>query len=210
MRVKLTRGVLSFTAVFLLALVYVVVRYTDRALPVHHSLLFAIDYNTSVYDSWTETNTANYPPSLLPKVQAINWTEYVEELPTQPEAASSKPAPYTPKTSPPSRKKDTYTFGPYAGKYFEDLCKHSKEQVVECSKVSSRLLTPLEASGGDILFTVRTTAKYHAARLPEILDTWLTSVDPQSVYIVSDKSDEDLEKKLHLLGQCNIHLYLAG
>ena len=200
MRPKLTRGVLSFTVVSLLALVFVTVRYTDRKrIPVHRSLLFAINYNSSVYDLWTEVNTGSPP-----KVRATNWTENVEDSLNQLEVAASslKQAPYTQnKIGSPSQQKDTYTFGPYAGKYFESICNHSKEQVIECSKVSSRPLTPLEAAGGDILFTVRTAAKYHTTRLPEILDTWLTSVDPRSVYIVSDESDKDLEKKLELIGQ---------
>lgn len=93
-----------------------------------------------------------------------------------------------------------YNFEPYSGKYFEDACQRAERQVLECSQCVSRPLTPAEFSGEDILFTVRTTVKYHAARLPEILETWLGGVDPASVYVVSDGKDEDLEEKLGLLG----------
>ena len=89
-------------------------------------------------------------------------------------------------------------FGPYEGKYFEDLCNATDEDewLVECSSVPSRPLTPTEAAGGDILFSVRTTLKYHDTRPREILDTWLQDVDPHNVFFVTDARDRRLEDRM--------------
>lgn len=124
---------------------------------------------------------------------------------------TSLPASYIPQSTVlPLQEIVSYNFGPYSGKYFEDACKRAEEQVLECSLRPSRPLTPLEASGGDILFTVRTTVKYHAVRLPDILETWLSGVDPAGVYIVSDGKDEDLEKKLGVLGHVSYNYLGLG
>ena len=67
---------------------------------------------------------------------------------------------------------------------------------MECSSVPSRPLTPSEAAGGDILFSVKTTFKYHNRRPREILDTWLQDVDPHNVFFVTDTQDKNLENNL--------------
>lgn len=185
-----TRGGM-FVALILVPLIYLTVNYANNTIPIHHSLMSSIN-NKNAQDSSTEVKDA----------PELNWTDHVDGLPQVKQTKTTLPASYSRnKTGPLSLQKDTYSFGPYSGEYFENACKHSKEKIIECSKLQSRLLTPLEVSGGDILFTVRTTAKYHAARLPDILDTWLSSADPKSVYIISDGRDEDLEKKLGILGQ---------
>ena len=67
---------------------------------------------------------------------------------------------------------------------------------MECSSVPSRPLTPSEAAGGDILFSVKTTLKYHDTRPREILDTWLQDVDPHNVFFVTDTQDKNLQNNL--------------
>ena len=82
------------------------------------------------------------------------------------------------------------------GKYFEDVCNHTEEWLVECSSIPSRPLTQLEATGGDILFSIKTTRTYHNTRPQELLDTWIQDVDPNNIFFVSDARDAKLEKIL--------------
>ena len=91
-------------------------------------------------------------------------------------------------------------FGPYVGKYFEDVCNHTEEWLVECSSIPSRPLTQLEAKGGDILFSIKTTKKYHNKRPKEIIETWLRDVDPSTVFFVTDTADKNLQKRLKSVG----------
>lgn len=85
--------------------------------------------------------------------------------------------------------------------YFKEACEHPPGPLLECSKTPPpRNLSELEASGGDILLTIRTTGKYHDTRLPVLFDTWLGEVDPGNVFIVTDEDDEDLLWKADTLG----------
>ena len=86
--------------------------------------------------------------------------------------------------------------------YFREVCSRVLEPLVECSnKTMPRKLSPFEASGGDIMFTMRTTVSYHETRLPVLLETWLGDMEPGNVFLVTDGGDEDLEWKLNTLGE---------
>jgi hypothetical protein len=84
--------------------------------------------------------------------------------------------------------------------YFEHVCEDPPGPLVECLKTPPRKLSEFEASGGDILLSIRTTLKYHDTRLPVLFDTWLGEVEPTSVFIVTDGEDEDLIWKTNTLG----------
>ena len=86
-------------------------------------------------------------------------------------------------------------------RYFKAVCNSTLEPLVECYKSPVRNLTQLEAAGDDIMFTMRTTMKYHETRLDVLFDTWLGDVKPENMFIVTDGKDEDLEWKLNTLGK---------
>ena len=86
--------------------------------------------------------------------------------------------------------------------YFKEVCNETTLPLVECLKSKPRQLSALEASGGDIMLTIRTTVKYHEARLSVLFDTWFGEVDPGNVFIVTDGEDEDLLWKTNSLGEC--------
>ncbi len=96
----------------------------------------------------------------------------------------------------------TRDYSKYKAKdYFEEVCSSTQEPLVECSKtLPTRDLDQFEASGKDIMYTIRTTFKYHDVRMPFMMDTWLGDVDPENVFIVTDADDEDLEWKASTLG----------
>ena len=83
--------------------------------------------------------------------------------------------------------------------YFTEVCESKVEPLVECSNRSKRVLNESETEGVDILFSMRTTMKFHDNRLPLVFETWLSEVDPANVYIVTDGDDEDLAWKLRTL-----------
>jgi hypothetical protein len=56
-----------------------------------------------------------------------------------------------------------------------------------------RKLTPFELEGNHILFTVRTSAKYHSERLPRLFHTWLANVNRSNVVIITDDFDPVLQ-----------------
>ena len=90
----------------------------------------------------------------------------------------------------------------YPAVYFREVCNKTLEPLVECSnKTMPRKLSPFEESGGDIMFTMRTTVSYHETRLPVLLETWLGDMEPGNVFLVTDGGDEDLEWKLNDLGK---------
>ena len=69
------------------------------------------------------------------------------------------------------------------------------EIFVENMTLESRTLTPSEASGNDILFTLRTTQQYHNKRLPLLMETWLSKVNRSNVYLVTDGNDALWQKR---------------
>ena len=83
----------------------------------------------------------------------------------------------------------------------QNMCESTLEPLVECSKILPRNLTGLEAVGSDIMFTIRTTTKYHKSRLPVLFDTWLNDIEPKNMFIVTDGQDEQLETKIESLGE---------
>ena len=85
--------------------------------------------------------------------------------------------------------------------FFEEVCESRVEPLVECSNRTKRMLNESEAEGVDILFSMRTTVKYHEERLPLLFETWLSEVDPANVYVVTDDDDEDLTWKLRTLSE---------
>lgn len=58
-----------------------------------------------------------------------------------------------------------------------------------------RLLTPFEAAGNDIMFTVRTTKPFHDKRLPLLFETWMTRANHSNIFIVTDGEDKKWLKK---------------
>ncbi len=98
--------------------------------------------------------------------------------------------------------------------YFAEVCEKTLEPLVECLKTPLRNLTAFEASGSDIMFTMRTTLKYHEKRLPVLFDTWLSEIEPSSMFIVTDGEDEDLLWKTNTLSKFSdtedIAGYIAG
>lgn len=94
------------------------------------------------------------------------------------------------------------------GEYFREVCENTAGPLVECSKAPPRNLSSFEASGGDILLTLRTTVKYHDTRLPVLFDTWLGEVEPTNVFIVTDGEDEDLLWKTNTLGKYLVYALL--
>ena len=87
--------------------------------------------------------------------------------------------------------------------YFREVCELAVEPLVECSSPRQHIgMETIQASGEDIMFTVRTTVKYHETRLPVLLETWLGEVEPISVFIVTDGEDEDLAWKIRTLSKC--------
>ena len=55
--------------------------------------------------------------------------------------------------------------------------------------LTPRPLTANEQAGNNILFTLRTTMKFHQQRLPVLFDTWLTTVNTSNVFLVTDGED---------------------
>lgn len=72
--------------------------------------------------------------------------------------------------------------------------------VVEKSGLTPRPLSPFEAAGGNIIFTIRTTHSYHHKRLPVLFQTWLSSTGGSKVVLVSDGPDNSIENRTRELG----------
>ena len=79
--------------------------------------------------------------------------------------------------------------------YFTELCQEKIEPLVECSGRVPRNLTPFERDGKNIMFTLRTTLAYHKQRLPLLFETWLTTVTPSTVFIVTDGHHTEMEEE---------------
>ena len=85
--------------------------------------------------------------------------------------------------------------------YFMELCEEKLEPLVECSDRVPRKLSLLEREGRNIMFTMRTTVAYHKQRLPLLFHTWLTTVSPDTVFIVTDGHDPVLEDETQSRGK---------
>ena len=71
---------------------------------------------------------------------------------------------------------------------------YGREVLVETnSLLTPRPLTEREQAGSNILFTLRTTVKFHKTRLPLLFDTWLTKVNRSNVFLVTDEEDKGLK-----------------
>ena len=62
-------------------------------------------------------------------------------------------------------------------------------------KLKSRHLTPFEAAGNTIMFTLRTTKPFHDKRLPLLFETWMSKANHSNIFIVTDGEDEKWLKK---------------
>ena len=102
---------------------------------------------------------------------------------------------------PNAERRDAYSLLDTPQDYFKEYCQSTMEPLVECSETPLRNLTAFEAAGNDIMFTMRTTMKYHESRLSVLFDTWLSEIEPSSVFIVTDGEDEDLLWKTNTLGK---------
>ena len=91
----------------------------------------------------------------------------------------------------------------YADKlnYFDEFCTEVNEPLVECGERAARELTEEERVGRNIMFTLRTTLDYHDSRLPVLFETWLSMVDPRTVYIVTDGEDAELDDITENIGE---------
>ena len=81
-------------------------------------------------------------------------------------------------------------------------CK-ATEPLVECLKRPARNHTRAEESGDDILFSLRTTVKFHKKRLPVLFKTWLSTVNLSNVFLVTDGKDANLEQEIASTGIAN-------
>ena len=85
--------------------------------------------------------------------------------------------------------------------YFDEFCKEVTEPLVECDERKPRQLTEDKAAGSNIMFTIRTTFDYHDSRLPILFETWLSTVDPRTVFLVTDGEDRELDDITENIGQ---------
>ena len=88
--------------------------------------------------------------------------------------------------------------------FFEEFCKEVTEPLVECGERQARELTEEEKSGQNIMFTLRTTLDYHDQRLPVLFETWLSTVDPRTVFLVTDGEDTELDDITENIGMGNL------
>ena len=91
----------------------------------------------------------------------------------------------------------------YADKinYFDEFCKEVSEPLVECSERKAKELSEEEEAGKNIMFTIRTTFDYHDTRLPILFETWLSTVDPRTVFLVTDGEDSELDDITENIGE---------
>ena len=70
------------------------------------------------------------------------------------------------------------------------------EILVETNQnLHSRPLTPFEAAGNNIMFTLRTTKPFHDKRLPLLFETWMSKANHSNIFIVTDGEDKKWLKK---------------
>lgn len=68
-----------------------------------------------------------------------------------------------------------------------------------------RSLSLLEKRGSNIMFTLRTTRKYHEKRLPLLYNTWMTKVNPSNIFLVTDGEDKKWLKLASTIGRALVH-----
>ncbi len=74
--------------------------------------------------------------------------------------------------------------------------------------LTPRPLTANEQAGNNILFTLRTTMKYHQQRLPVLFDTWLTTVNTSNVFLVTDGEDTKWKGRAGMDAKLNHSFYI--
>lgn len=84
--------------------------------------------------------------------------------------------------------------------FLKDFCSGSVEELLECSNKKMRKLTPHEEQGRNIMFTIRTTKDYHETRLGVMFETWVTTLYPESLFLVTDDEDSELAEQLEEVG----------
>ena len=78
------------------------------------------------------------------------------------------------------------------------------EVLVETDKnLHPRELSPFEAAGNNIMFTLRTTRPYHDKRLPLLFETWMRKVNHSNIFIVTDGEDKKWLKKTWDESECD-------
>ena len=85
-------------------------------------------------------------------------------------------------------------------KYVQEFCAQSGEPLLECMDKPMRKLSPYEEQGRNIMFTLRTTKDYHETRLGTLFETWVTTLYPESLFVVTDDEDTELEEQLEGVG----------
>ena len=85
-------------------------------------------------------------------------------------------------------------------KYVKEFCDQSGEPLLECMDKPMRKLSPHEEQGRNIMFTLRTTKDYHDTRLGILFETWVTTLYPESLFVVTDDEDTELEEQLEGVG----------
>lgn len=85
--------------------------------------------------------------------------------------------------------------------YLKQFCDGTSENLVECTQKNLRKLTREEEEGRNIMFTLRTTQSYHDTRLAILFETWLTTLYPESVFVVTDGEDSGLVEQLENIGE---------
>ncbi len=84
--------------------------------------------------------------------------------------------------------------------FTKDFCNITQEKFLECSNRKMRKLSSHEEQGRNILFTIRTSKKYHETRLSVLFETWVTTLYPESLFLVTDDEDPDLAEQLEEVG----------
>ncbi len=82
------------------------------------------------------------------------------------------------------------------------------EPVEADNTLTARPLTENEQAGNNILFTLRTTMKFHQQRLPVLFDTWLTTVNTSNVFLVTDGEDTKWKGRAGMDAKLNHSFYL--
>lgn len=85
--------------------------------------------------------------------------------------------------------------------YLKEYCNETAESLVECARENLRKPIRRVEEGRNIMYTLRTTIQYHDIRLVVLFETWLTTVYPGSVFLVTDGEDSDLEDQLLNIGE---------
>ncbi len=68
-----------------------------------------------------------------------------------------------------------------------------------------RALSPSEQAGDNIVFTLRSTLKFHQKRLPLLMDTWMSKVNCSRIYLVTDGPDPKTEAQVKSIGEYSTH-----